>query len=100
VKFGKVKTGAASDVQMVTLSAPNKRNSTPITLAGWDFTGDFSIAQAQTTCASSMTLRPGEKCTIGLTFKPAVAGAQSGDLTIQDNASNNQQVIRLKGTGK
>ncbi len=100
VKFGKVRAGAASDVQMVTLSVPHKRNSTPITLAGWNFTGDFSIAQAQTTCAPSMTLSPGEQCTIGLMFKPAAFGAQTGDLTIQDNASNNQQVIRLKGTGK
>ncbi len=100
VKFGKVKTGAASDVQMVTLSAPKKRNSAPITLARWNLAGDFSIAQAQTTCAPSMTLSPGEECTIGLTFKPGAAGAQTGDLTIQDNASNNQQVVRLKGTGK
>jgi subtilase family serine protease len=100
VKFGKVRPGAASDVQMVTLSAPNKRNSAPITLAGWNLAGDFSISQAQTTCAASLTLRPGEKCTIALTFKPAVAGTQTGDLTIQDNASNNQQVVRLKGTGK
>lgn len=100
VKFGKVRPGAASNVQTVTLSVPNKRNSAPITLAGWNLAADFSISPAQTTCAPSMTLRPGEKCTIGLTFKPAAAGTQTGDLTIQDNASNNRQVIRLKGIGK
>jgi hypothetical protein len=47
-----------------------------------------------------MTLRPGQKCKIGVTLKPTLAGALSGTLTIQDNARNNRQVVQLKGTGK
>jgi Abnormal spindle-like microcephaly-assoc'd, ASPM-SPD-2-Hydin len=100
MKFGKVSTGAGSDVQVVTLSTPNRKKSVAITLVGWNLTGDFLASQAQTTCASSMTLEPGQKCTIGLMFKPTAAGAQTGTLTIQDNASNNQQIVKLKGTGK
>jgi subtilase family serine protease len=100
IKFGKVDTGAGSKTQTVTLSNKNKKNAMPITLEGWSFSSQFSLYPAKTTCAPSMVLNPGEKCTISLMFNPTVPGEQSGTLTIQDNASNNQQVIELKGTGK
>jgi len=47
-----------------------------------------------------MVLSPGESCTLGVAFQPTQSGSLSGKLTIQDNASNNEQVIHLKGTGK
>jgi subtilase family serine protease len=100
VKFGKVAIGATSDVQMVTLSNQNGSKAAPITLDEWNPTGDFSVSQGLTTCAPDMTLRPGQKCKIGVTLKPTLAGALSGTLTIQDNASNNRQVVQLRGTGK
>ena len=104
VKFGKVAMGAKSNVQTITLSNPNKnpnaKKAVPITLAGWNSTGDFSVTQELTTCASVTTLNPGQKCTIGLMFKPTSTGARSGTLSIRDNACNNQQVIHLIGTGK
>lgn len=100
VNFGKVAAGATSNVQTVTLSNPNKKKAVPITLEGWNSTGDFAVSHGVTTCASVTTLSPGQKCTIGLVFKPALPAAQSGTLTIEDNATNNPQVIQLKGTGK
>ena len=100
VKFGKVQTGQMSGVQTVTLSNPQKKNSGPITLQGWTPTGDFSVSQVATTCSSAMVLSPGESCTLGVAFQPTQSGSLSGKLTIQDNASNNEQVIHLKGTGK
>jgi subtilase family serine protease len=100
LKFGKVAIGATSSVQMVTLSNKSGSKAAPITLNEWNPTGDFSVSQGVTTCAPGTTLRPGQKCKIGLTFKPTLAGARSGTLTIEDNAHNNQQVIQLKGTGK
>jgi len=100
VKFGRVALDATSDVQMVTLSHQNGSKAAPITLDQWNPTGDFSVARGLTTCAPDMTLRPGQKCKIALTFNPTLAGARSGTLTIQDNASNNRQVVQLKGTGK
>ncbi len=100
IKFGKVVTGASSNVHTITLSNPNKKKSMPITLEGWTFTSDFTLYPAGTTCTSSTVLNPGQKCTISLLFNPTATGEQSGTLTIQDNASNNQQVIKLKGTGK
>ena len=100
IKFGKVVTGASSNVHTITLSNPNKKKAMPITLEGWTFTSDFTLYPAGTTCTQSMILNPGQKCTISLLFNPTASGEQSGTLTIQDNASNNQQVIKLKGTGK
>jgi len=100
VKFGKVATGAAGNVKAVTLSNPNGKKDLPITLKGWSPTGDFSVSRGFTTCASVTMLSPGQKCTIGLVFKPTLKGARTGTLTIQDNASNHPQVIELQGTGK
>jgi hypothetical protein len=100
IKFGKIVTGGTSNVHTITLSSPHKKKSMPITLEGWTFTSDFTLYPAKTTCAPGMVLNPGQKCTISLLFDPTVTGEQSGTLTIQDNASNNQQVIKLKGTGK
>ena len=99
LKFGKVRTGATSSAQTVTLANPNKKKAVAITLESWNFSGEFAISQAQTTCASFSTLSPGQKCKIGLVFKPTATGAQSGKLTIVGNQSNHPSVT-LKGTGK
>jgi hypothetical protein len=100
MKFGKVANGQTSSVETVTLSTPQKKKAGAITLQGWIATGDFSVSQESTTCFPDMVLSPGQSCTIGLVFQPTVTGARSGKLTIEDNASNNQQVIKLKGTGE
>ena len=100
VKFGKVDTDATSSVKSVVLSNPQKKKAKPITFQGWSLTGDFSESPELTTCTSAMVLNPGQSCTIGVAFQPMATGALKGKLTIQDNASNNQQVIHLKGTGK
>jgi hypothetical protein len=39
------------------------------------------------------------QCTVNITFKPTVAGAKPGTLTIKDNDSTSPQVIKLNGTG-
>ena len=100
VKFGKVATDATSSVKSVVLSNPQKKKAKPITFQGWSLTGDFSESPELTTCTSAMVLSPGQSCAIGVAFQPTSTGSLKGKLTIQDNASNNQQVIRLKGTGK
>ena len=99
LKFGKVATGATSSAQTVTLANPSKKNAVPITLESWNFSGAFAVSQGQTTCASFTTLSPGQKCTIGVVFKPTGTGAQSGKLTPVGNQSNHP-FATLKGTGK
>jgi len=99
LKFGTVATGTTSGAQTVTLANPSKKKAVPITLESWNFSGTFAVSQGQTTCASFTTLSPGEKCTIGVVFKPTATGAQSGKLTPVGNQSNHP-FVTLKGTGK
>jgi subtilase family serine protease len=99
LKFGNEATGGTSSAQVVTLANPNKKKAVPITLESWNFSGAFAVSQGQTTCASFTTLSPGQKCTIGVVFKPTTIGAQSGKLTPVGNQSNHP-FATLKGTGK
>lgn len=99
LKFGKVATGATSNGQTVTLANPNKKKAVPITLESWNVGGEFAVSQGLTTCAPFTTLNPGQKCTIGVVFKPTATGAQSGKLTPVGNQSNHP-FVTLKGTGK
>jgi hypothetical protein len=39
-------------------------------------------------------------CTISVTFNPTQTGTQTGQLIVQDSASNNPQKSNLAGTGK
>ena len=99
LKFGNVATGTTSSAQTVTLANPSKKKAVPITLESWNFSGAFAVSQGQTTCASFTTLSPGQKCTIGVVFKPTTTGAQSGKLTPVGNQSNHP-FATLKGTGE
>jgi len=45
-------------------------------------------------------LAPGAKCTIGVIFKPTVAGSQNATLMILDNAEHEPQAVKLTGNGK
>ncbi len=58
-------------------------------------TGDFQVAS--TTCAA--TLSAGQSCTISVSFKPTVVGAESGTLQFSDGAYGNA-LVSLSGTGK
>src|SRR6202007_1888909 len=53
---------------------------------------------AQTnTCGASVAA--GANCTISVTFTPTAIGAQTGTITITDNATGSPQTVRLTGTG-
>jgi archaellum component FlaF (FlaF/FlaG flagellin family) len=49
------------------------------------------------TCTSP--LLPGKSCSISVKFAPTTIGTITGSLTINDNASNNPQVVGLNGKG-
>lgn len=57
-------------------------------------TGSFAETN---TCAPSLAV--GANCSINVTFGPTTVGAQTGGLTITDNASGSPQTISLTGTG-
>ena len=72
-------------------------------------TGDLSIATIAIAGANApdfaqtnncpTTLVAGGSCTIGVTFTPSVASAESAGLSVSDNASGRPQTVSLTGTG-
>jgi len=91
--FSNQPLGIASAPRLVNLS--NSGNAA-LTITSIVASGDF----AQTNnCPSSLAAR--NYCTISVTFTPppAVAGGQSGTLTIADDASDSPHVVNLLGTG-
>jgi hypothetical protein len=59
-------------------------------------TGDFAVSA--TTCTTSLAAKG--KCTINVTFTPTQTGTRTGQLSVNDSASNSPQTSALKGTGK
>jgi hypothetical protein len=85
--------GSNSAAQTVTLT--NSGNGT-LTISSITVTGANAADFLQNnTCGSSIA--PGAACAISVTFKPTVAGARSGAVSIADNAG--AQSIALSGTG-
>jgi len=73
-------------------------NNQPVDLTGiaTSTTGHFAVSA--TTCGA--TLMAKATCTISVTFSPTQTGTQTGQLIVQDSASNNPQKSNLAGTGK
>lgn len=59
---------------------------------------DFAIASGAT-CTNGTTLAASKTCTVSLTFKPSVNGAESATLTLADNADPTTQTVSLAGNG-
>jgi hypothetical protein len=57
-------------------------------------------AQFGATNGCTTSLAAGVGCTISVFFDPASAGAQTGTLTITDNAPGSPQTLELSGTGQ
>jgi Abnormal spindle-like microcephaly-assoc'd, ASPM-SPD-2-Hydin/Cep192 domain 4/HYDIN/CFA65/VesB-like, Ig-like domain len=65
-----------------------------LTISSITTTAQFSQTN---TCGSS--LAAGGHCVITATFAPTALGAQTGTMTLTDNASDSPQTINLKGSG-
>jgi hypothetical protein len=89
--------GHISPPKKVKLHNSKHRTSQPVTLEGIAITGDFAKDPGTTSCGSS--LAPGASCIYGLTFTPTARGMRTGTLTIEDNAHNAQQMVKLVGHG-
>ncbi len=95
VSFGNQATGAASSAQSVTLgnTGTGILNISSIAFTGPNG-GDFGqINNCGTSVAS------GAKCAIAVTFTPKGVGAETGTLTITDNAAGSPHTVALTGTG-
>jgi len=65
-----------------------------VEFTGMPVTGDF----AQTnTCGASLASH--RTCTVRVTFKPTATGMRTGNLPLNDDATNSPQVVALSGKG-
>ena len=94
LSFGNVQINVASAAQTVTVS--NIGNAA-LNIATIAVTGDYTKSGG--TCVNGSAVAAAANCTIMVTFKPTVAGARAGSLTITDNAGGSPRSIALTGTG-
>jgi hypothetical protein len=83
--------GTTSAPKTVTLT---NTGVAPVSIAGIATSDDFAQSND---CAAS--LAPTGSCNISVTFAPTTPGAQTGTLTITDNAPGSPHVVNLSGTG-
>jgi hypothetical protein len=65
-----------------------------LTISGLQASAQFGTSNG---CTSSLAV--GVSCTISVFFDPSAAGAQTGTLTVADNAAGSPQTVQLLGTG-
>jgi hypothetical protein len=94
--FGSEPVAVASSLQTITLSNTGSAalSITNLTISGAN-PGDFS--ETADTCGSSVAA--GGNCTIGITFTPSQAGAETASVNVADNAAGSPQTATLSGTG-
>jgi hypothetical protein len=91
LSFGNQNVNTTSAAQMVTLNNAGSGALNVTSIAA-------STQYAQTnTCGSSVAA--GANCTISVTFTPTATCAQTGTITITDNATGSPQTVNLTGTG-
>jgi hypothetical protein len=94
--FGSVPIDSVSSLQTISLSNTGNAVLSITSLAvGGANSGDF--AETADTCGSSVVA--GGNCTIGVTFTPSLAGAETASITVTDNAGGSPQTVALSGTG-
>ncbi|QNI31990.1 choice-of-anchor D domain-containing protein [Alloacidobacterium dinghuense] len=89
--FGNQNQGTSSAPLQTTLT--NSGNGI-LTITGITSSGDFSQTN---NCGT--TLAANASCQISVVFTPSTLGAESGTLSIADNASASPQTVSLTGTG-
>jgi Transmembrane protein 131-like N-terminal len=88
--FGNQFVGSPNS-QAVTLTNSTKK---VLNISSVTVTGSFLVQESP--CGS--TVAPGAQCSFYVLFLPS-AGAQSGILSVNDDANNTPQKVKLSGTG-
>ena len=88
-----INTTSAAKTVTLTSTGTTSLGISSIAITGTN-AGDF-----HETNACPATLAPAAKCTISLTYTPAILGAESASFTVTDNASTSPQKVTLTGTG-
>lgn len=85
---------AGTDGQPQTVTLTNTGNET-LNITGIAATPPFS--QQSSTCGSTLAAKA--NCTIFVTFDPSSKGAQTGTVSVADDAPGSPQIVNLMGTG-
>jgi hypothetical protein len=85
--------GATSAAKTFTLL-----NRKHIALTGIAISTKGNFAVSTTTCSTSLAAKG--KCTVGVTFTPTQTGKRTGQLIVNDSASDSPQTANLTGTGR
>ena len=97
VAFGTLHTGAASEVETVTIS--NAGGTLPLTITNPLITGtnaaEFTVVDNRCTAVVPID----GSCQIDVAFSAASGGAKTGNLTVTDNAPGTTHNVALTGTG-
>ena len=88
--FAPQNTGTVSAAQSITLT---NFGSAPLDLT-ISVSKDFQVSS---TCSTSVA--GGSNCAISVSYAPTVTGAETGTVTLTDNALTRRQIISLRGTG-
>jgi Abnormal spindle-like microcephaly-assoc'd, ASPM-SPD-2-Hydin/Protein of unknown function (DUF1573) len=91
LNFGNVNMGSLANQNVTLTNTGNSNvNISSVSVSGAGFTESGG---------SNETLTPNQSTTITVTFKPGIAGAASGNLSVASNAQNSPLAISLSGTG-
>ena len=91
IDFGAQPIGAATS-RIVTLANPTKKL---LTISSITVAGDF--ASTSDTCNGNLS--PGQQCAITITFQPTALGIRTAILSVNDDANNTPQKVKLTGSG-
>jgi uncharacterized repeat protein (TIGR03803 family) len=94
LSFSNTALGSTSAAKSVTVTNSTGQFAT-LDITSISITGPFAISA--NTCGA--TLASGKTCRVSVTFTPTVLGANSGGLSIADNAPSSPQTVPLTGTG-
>lgn len=89
-----IATTTSAETISVTNGGNSALNISSLAITGAN-AGDF--AEIGDTCGTSVAA--GGNCTVGITFTPSLAGAETASVSITDNASGSPQSVTLSGTG-
>lgn len=93
--FASTNVGATAATQVATLT---NTGTAALVIASTALSGaDFAIAS--TTCTAGLSVAVGGSCTVTARFTPTAAGARTGSITINHNASPATSTVSLSGTG-
>jgi hypothetical protein len=96
LNFGFREVGTASSPETVTVTNASFHSATFASIAR---TGDF--AETNNCPINPSTFKPGQSCSISVTFKPTANGTRNGGVILKDNSPGSpQQTITASGTGE